>query len=175
MTRRNSILILAATLLILSISWPALPHGRGDVTDETGNRPAVEWPLVVEDEHLRPLAMDDVERRFADRFPGTIGRFASKDAIWILRRVDRPTRMLHPAADCYRAAGYSIHDERLVLGKNGLRRCFTAAREADQMLVCEQIVGADGEIFTDTSAWYWAAALGQTRGPWLATTRAESL
>ncbi len=175
MSFRESALVLAATLLIISISWPALPRGREDVSRASGIEPAVEWPLVVEGERLRPLAMGDIERRFAARFPGAIGRFASEDATWILRRVDRPTRMLHPATDCFRAAGYSIRDEQLSLGSHGLRRCFKAENEGGQFLVCERIVGADGESFTDTSAWYWAAALGRSRGPWLATTRAMPL
>jgi len=172
---RDSALILAAVLLAIAIAWPALPHARADATDGSAIRTVVEWPMLVEGELLRPLAMGDLEQRFAARFPGAISRFASDDALWILRRVDRPTRMLHPAADCFRAAGYAIREERLVAGKSGLRRCFTAARERNRMLVCEQIVGADGESFTDTSAWYWAAALGRTRGPWLATTRAEPI
>ena len=131
--------------------------------------------MAIDGEPLRPLAQGELEQRFAERFPGVIGRFASQDATWILRRVDQPTRMLHPAADCFRAAGYAIRDERLLMGKSGLRRCFTATHERNRLLVCEQIVGADGESFTDTSAWYWAAAFGRTRGPWLATTRAERI
>jgi hypothetical protein len=41
--------------------------------------------------------------------------------------------------------------------------------------VCERIVDADERTFTDTCAWYRAAALGGLRGPWLATTRASAL
>jgi hypothetical protein len=134
-----------------------------------------EWPRAIGGDALRPLALSGVEARFAARFPGAIGRFASDDATWILRHVERPTRMLHPAADCYRGLGYSIRDERLVAGMSGLERCFIAARDRLELRVCEHIIDADGGTFTDTSAWYWYAALGRSRGPWLATTRTTPL
>jgi hypothetical protein len=134
-----------------------------------------EWPHVLDGEQLRPLAMSDVEGRFAARFPGAIARFASDEARWILRRVDQPTRMLHPATDCYRGLGYAIRDERLSAGMRGLQRCFVATRDGLDLTVCERIVDADGGAYTDTSAWYWMAVLGRSRGPWLAMTRAEPL
>jgi hypothetical protein len=172
MTITGFVRIVAASILATTFSWPLLPRVHGAVIGVYAHQPSTEWPRVLDGEQLRPLAMNDVERRFAASFPGVIGRFASDEATWILRRVERPTRMLHPAADCYRASGYSIRDERLSLGPRGLQRCFVAARDSGNLNVCERIVDADGKAFTDTSAWYWAAALGRSRGPWLATTRA---
>lgn len=163
---------IAVLLLALALAWPFVPAVRGAAPAATADGVATEWPLAFDGEALRPLALSDVERRFASRFPGAIGRFASGDATWILRRVERPTRMLHPATDCYRGLGYAIRAERLVAGPHGLQRCFEAARGDDRLGVCERIVDADGASFTDTSAWYWAALLGRSRGPWLATTRA---
>ena len=161
----------AATLLAIAVAWPWIPHAaeRRELAD-VGH---FEWPHEIDGETLRPLALGDVERRFAARFPGEIARFASHDSVWILRRVERPTRMLHPAADCYRGLGYLIRDEHLTTTGSGLQRCFAAVRQESQLRVCERIVDADGQSFTDTSAWYWAAALGRSRGPWLASTRAE--
>jgi hypothetical protein len=161
---------LALLLLAASVAWPFLPVSRG--TAQAEPVPSIEWPLVFDGEALRPLALSKVERRFAARFPGSIGRFASADATWILRRVERPTRMLHPATDCYRGLGYAIRGERLVAGPNGLMRCFEAARAGDRLAVCERIVDTDGSSFADTSAWYWSALSGRSRGPWLAATRA---
>jgi hypothetical protein len=162
-------------MLVLALAWPFLPAASVAGPDGATDRAAVEWPRMVDGEHLRPLALSDVEQRFAARFPGAIARFAAADAQWILRRVERPTRMLHPAADCYRGLGFSIRDERLSRGAHGLQRCFKAVRDGNTINVCERIVDANGRTFTDTSAWYWAAALGQSRGPWLATTRASAL
>lgn len=161
---------LAAALLAVALAWPLVGPARG--SPESLAPASVEWPLTVDGEALRPLALSDVERRFAARFPGAIGRFASADATWILRRADRPTRMLHPATDCYRGLGYTIRDERLVAGPSGLQRCFGAVRDGARLAVCERIVDADEIVFTDTSAWYWAAMTGRSRGPWLAATRA---
>ena len=56
-----------------------------------------------------------------------------------------------------------------------LWRCFEAVRGAQRLRVCERIVDARGNGFTDTSAWYWAAALGQSQGPWQAITVARPL
>jgi hypothetical protein len=41
--------------------------------------------------------------------------------------------------------------------------------------VCERIVDAKGEAFTDTSHWYWASLLGRSAGPWQAVTTAQAL
>ena len=166
---RNS-RVFAAALLALAVTWP---FARPAVEPEAASRHAgPEWPRVLDGEALRPLALSDVETRFAARFPGAIGRFAADDATWILRRVERPTRMLHPAADCYRGLGYTVRKERLSTGPSGLQRCFIAARDGQELRVCERIIDADGASFTDTSAWYWNSLLGRSRGPWLATTRA---
>jgi len=171
--RRHLPRILAALLLALAVTWPlARPDSK---PREAATRVAPEWPRVVDGETLRPLALGAVEARFAARFPGAIGRFASPDATWILRRVEHPTRMLHPAADCYRGLGYSVRDERLMTGVSGLERCFTAAHDGRALEICERIVDAKGATFTDTSAWYWNAALGRSRGPWLAMTRAAPI
>lgn len=161
----------AALLLALALAWPLLPGAQG-ATGSAAIRPAFEWPHDIDGEGLRPVALTDVERRFAERFPGSIGRFASRQATWILRHVEAPTRMLHPAKDCFRGLGYRIEAERLVRRPAGLERCFRASRAGTALEVCERIVDADGGVFTDTSAWYWSAALGRSRGPWLASTRA---
>ena len=173
MIRRRIPRILAATLLALAVTRPLARH-RAE-PDERSTHNAPEWPRAIDGAALRPLALSDVEARFAARFPGSIGRFASDDATWILRRVERPTRMLHPAADCYRGLGYAVRDERLVAGASGLERCFVAARARRELSVCERIIDADGRAFTDVSAWYWHAALARSRGPWLAITRAAPL
>ncbi|MDB5827089.1 MAG: hypothetical protein JWQ73_1309, partial [Variovorax sp.] len=66
-----------------------------------------------------------------------------------------------------------------------LWRCFDAERSASRnasgkpgqqgqtLRVCERIVDATGAAFTDTSAWYWAAASGHSTGPWEAITVAS--
>lgn len=163
-----------ALLLSLGISalLPALqvPGGESPVN----SRMQAEWPLQLDGQPLQPLAMSAVEQRFAQRFPGRIGRFRSGAGAITLRTADRPTRMLHPAADCYRGLGYLIRNARLERdGSARLWRCFVAWRDGKALRVCERIESVDGHSFADTSAWYWAAALGQSRGPWLAVTTAQ--
>lgn len=137
---------------------------------------ASEWPAQWEGRALRPVALGEVEQRFASRFPGRIVRLTDGEHVLVWREVQRPTRMLHPAADCYRGLGYrieAVHLERD--GSQALWRCFAATKDGRSLRVCERIVGAGGESFTDASSWFWAAQLGQSTGPWQAITIARSL
>jgi hypothetical protein len=137
---------------------------------------SVEWPSQWQGQALRPLALSDVERRFARQFPGSMARLTDGQQVLVLRSVRRPTRMLHPAADCYQGLGYRITGQHLQQdADSALWRCFEAARAGQRLRVCERIVDAQGAGFTDTSAWYWAALLGQSHGPWQAITVARPL
>ena len=162
----------------------------------------VELPSHWQGQPVRPLALSAVEQRFAQAFPGHIARLTDGRQIVVLREVRQPTRMLHPAVDCFRALGYRIEGERLETLPTvdptpappanplrqtialrvsdrlpldettapSVRRCFTARKDGVALRVCEQIEDAAGRRFADTSAWYWAAALGQSTGPWRAVT-----
>ena len=135
-----------------------------------------ETPQIWQGRALRPLALSAVEQRFASHFPGRITRLTDGEQLLILRDVSTPTRMLHPAADCYRGLGYHIEQARLERDAEALLwRCFIAERGGVKTRVCECIVDADGASFTDTSSWYWAAQLGRSSGPWLAVTTARPL
>jgi hypothetical protein len=138
--------------------------------------PHAEWPTHYRGQALQPLAVSAVEQRFAAQFPGRIARFAVADGSeLVLRDVDRPTRMLHPAADCWRGIGWRIEATRLETDADALLwRCFDAVRDGQRMRVCERIVDAQGEVFTDTSAWFWAASLQKSTGPWQAITLVET-
>jgi hypothetical protein len=150
----------------------------------------IEWPMQWDGAPLRPLALSDVEHRFAQRFPGQIARFTDGDArVFVMRHVTQPTRMLHPAADCFRATGYRIDQVRLEHdGQQRLWRCFEARRGdagegvnrvnggAQNLRVCERIESAKGDTsYTDASSWFWDAALGNSTGPWRAITVVEAL
>jgi len=150
--------------------------GRSGAAPAAGPAVTTEWPRIWDGATLRPLALSDVEQRFADRFPGRIGRFESADAVWILRDVQRPTRSLHPAVDCFRGLGYRIESTRLETDRQSrLWRCFVAVRDGQRVRVCERIVDAEQQAFTDASAWFWAASFGRSTGPWRAVTRVEAL
>lgn len=149
---------------------------------QAATRPAAaattaEWPAEWRGQALQPLARSAVEHRFALQFPGRIARFALADhSELVLREVTRPTRMLHPAVDCWRGIGWQVHSARLVQDEEAaLWRCFEATRDGQRVRVCERIVDAQGQAFTDTSAWFWAASLGRSLGPWQAITHVEGL
>nr|WP_315466200.1 hypothetical protein [uncultured Rhodoferax sp.] len=166
-----------ATLLPLCALW-----GLGQTvmersaTQETNTTHSVELPTEWQGAPLRPLALSEVELRFARHFPGTLARLTDGRQVLVLRTVTQPTRMLHPATDCYRGLGYRIRNEQLEEHTDKTRwRCFVAERSGRAVRVCERIEDAQGQGFTDTSAWYWASAAGQSTGPWKAITVATPL
>jgi len=140
-----------------------------------GDTPAGEWPAEWDGRSLRPLALGPVEQRFARGFPGRIVRLTDERQVLVWREVQRPTRMLHPAADCFRGLGYRIAAMRLEHdAQQRLWHCFAAERGDARWRVCERIVDADGHAFTDASSWYWSAQLGQSSGPWHAITTVQA-
>lgn len=136
----------------------------------------VEWPHEWDGRTLRPLALSDVEQRFAQGFPGAITRMTDGERMYVLRHVTRATRMLHPAADCYQGLGYTIRNEQLQTDvHNRLWRCFVAVRNGQALQVCERIENANGQAYTDSSAWYWSAVGNANTGPWMAITIAQPI
>jgi hypothetical protein len=124
------------------------------------------WPSEFNGEELFPIDEPDNEA-LAIRFDGKIGRFQFGHDNLVIRWVSKPSRSVHPAADCFRANGYKIHDEKLCSSKNNqLWRCFEVTRNNERFSVRERIFDKNGSAWTDTSSWYWAATLGKTEGPW---------
>jgi hypothetical protein len=132
------------------------------------------WPAALDGVPLVARPLLPREHRFAAAFPGRIATFEAGDRLLVLRWVTRATRRLHPAADCFRGAGYEVTPDPLLRDSaGGLWSALTVQRGDERMLVRERIVGADGAAFTDTSSWYWAALLGRSNGPWWAWTLVE--
>ena len=167
-----------AILLPACMLWSAVTASHQTVAVQPVQNSIGELPTQWQGQPLRPLALSEVEERFAQRFPGTLGRMTDGTQVLVLRKVNKPTRMLHPAADCYQGLGYRISAQQLELDREQhLWRCFEAARglAGQRLRVCERIVDAQGQGFTDASAWYWSAALGKSQGPWQAITIAKPL
>jgi hypothetical protein len=171
---------LVAFALLVCAALPMLPRGAApaSVLPDQSNPAAAarELPREWDGKRLRPLALSAVEQRFSAQFPGRVARLTDGESVLVWRDVNRPTRMLHPAADCYRALGYRIehagleHDAR-----SRLWRCSVAVRGGQRLRVCERIEDAAGGSFTDASSWYWAALLGRSTGPWSAITVTREL
>ena len=122
---------------------------------------------------LTELPLSARETAFLEGFPGAVARFTDGERDIVMRWVTQPTRRLHPAEDCYRGLGYNVSPPRIVADSDGARwRCFAATRKEAAHEVCEQMQDLEGQRWTDVSAWYWAAVLEKSRGPWLVTTAA---
>jgi hypothetical protein len=134
-----------------------------------------EWPTHFRGQPLTQLPPTDLEARFAARFPGAVARFSSGEELLIVRHVRRATRLLHPASDCFRGAGYAVSGEHAAIDAQGLRwRCFVAARGDERLRVCERIGerldDAQEAGWTDVSAWFWQAQFGRAASAWWAVT-----
>jgi exosortase/archaeosortase family protein len=172
---RGRLLVALAVLLAICALAP-LAGLRGAFAATAPEPAASEWPREWKGHALRPLALDAVEARFASHFPGRIERLTDEESVLVWREVRKPTRMLHPAADCYRGLGYRIASARLERDAEArLWRCFVAERDGRRVRVCERIEDARGASFTDASSWFWAAQLGRSTGPWHAITVATPL
>lgn len=134
---------------------------------------AIEWPTHFRGQPLTRLPPTALEARFAARFPGAVARFTDGGQLLIVRQVRRPTRLLHPASDCFRGAGYAIGDLAAAADADGVHwRCFIAAQGGERLRVCERIAERLEEArgWTDVSAWFWDAQRRGGVSAWWALT-----
>jgi exosortase/archaeosortase family protein len=140
---------------------------------------AIDWPTHFRGQPLTQLGLTPLEARFAHRFPGAIARFGAGREVLVLRHVTKPTRQLHPAIDCFRAAGFAVSAPRAYTDADARAwACFVARQGEARVRVCERIerIGrmedrARAQAWTDVSAWYWSALRsGASGGAWWATT-----
>lgn len=105
-------------------------------------------------------------------FPGMISSHARGGDRVVLRRVVKATRILHPARDCLRGAGFEISPACTLRYPDGSEWTrFTATRHGVRWIVHERIVSEqDGSTWTDVPAWYWSALAYPLNGPWRAET-----
>jgi hypothetical protein len=116
---------------------------------------------------LKETPLSASETRFFDGFPGWVRKFVDGDKVIIGRWVTRPTRMLHPAAHCFRAEGYTIKPLPLRVDPDGKKWGRMECRKGEVALEVAECVWSDfGDHWSDVSSWYWAATLGRSEGPW---------
>jgi len=164
------------TFLALIVLAALVPL-RTSAESSVGSRPQEEpaWPLVFQGRPLERVALTALDRRFAAQLPGHVARFTDGERHLIVRAIGEPTRLLHPAADCFKGLGYRVERPRVMTDADATAwGCFAAERDGRSLNVCERISDREGASWTDVSAWYWAALLGRTRGPWLAVTVATA-
>lgn len=132
------------------------------------------WPIPFGSRSVAPVPLTDVEKRFERSFPGRMAKFSDGERVILMRRVNNATRKLHPAADCYKGSGYTIRPLPLWVDSDGITwGCMEAKRGSEVFKVYERVFDDSGQAWTDISAWYWAAVLGKTNGPWWAVTVAQ--
>ncbi len=153
---------LAAMLLALA---PLIRETRPVASDQ----PFTGWPDTWDGMPLLRLPDDDADA-LAAGFPGRIARFRLGSEILILRWVPQPTRALHPAADCLRAAGWTVSAQHLV--EDGTWASLRAERDGYVFLIRERIRDAAGRSWTDPSLWWWQA--DRHGGPWWSEIRLQA-
>ena len=157
----------------LAAAAPLLP--RRSRADTAGAAAPFAWPAQFEGRPLTALPLAARDRRFADDFPGRVGRFSDGTREIILRFTTQATRRLHPASDCLKAIGFAIEPLPARRGPDGSTwGCFAARRQGDALTVCDQIRDAAGRTWPDPSSWYWPALAGSSAGPWWSTTIVET-
>jgi hypothetical protein len=160
--------------LLLCIGAAVLPLFAGSSALESSAQAFPGWPTQLEGQLLKPLLLSEKERLFVRDFPGRIQRFSDGRREYILRWVFSPTRKLHPASDCLRGVGFSISPLPLATRPDGAKWSqFQASRGKDSLSVYERIYDNAGNSWSDVSAWYWAALLGKSAGPWWSVVIAE--
>jgi hypothetical protein len=131
------------------------------------------WPAQYEGRALTPLPLSARESQFAQDFPGRVARFSDGTRELVLRFTTAPTRRLHPAADCFRGAGFTVAPQPMQRNADGLTMsCFRATRAGEALDVCEQVRDEQGNSWPDAGAWYWHALLGGG-GPWWSVVTAR--
>src|SRR5262245_53616499 len=111
------------------------------------------WPTHFENRALNQLPLTRSEEVFVRDFPGRVGRFDDGRRQIIVRWVTGATRMLHPAADCFRGIGYTVSPQPARRAAGGeVMSCFRAVRDAETLTVCELIRNEAGEHWPDVSA-----------------------
>ncbi|ATC64272.1 hypothetical protein CMV30_10060 [Nibricoccus aquaticus] len=127
------------------------------------------WPEFFEGAPLMPVGKSE---RLGDMVGGLAGEtrvFTQSGRVVLLRRLRAASRTVHPVADCFRAWGFRVAGQRLVKDEGGvLWSEFEAERGAEFWRVRERWRDERGKVWTDVSAWWWAAQGAEARGPWWA-------
>lgn len=159
------------TLICLLAALSPWLHGIDQRIPKDENFPG--WPSSFESRPLTALPLSPLEASLQREFPGRIGRFSDGRREIILRWLNRETRQLHASSDCFKANGYRVEAQPIKRLGNERWSTFRASRSNTRLVVAERIYDEAGQQWSDVSAWYWAAQLGRSHGPWWAVTVAE--
>lgn len=165
----SALLLLAAAAVSAALPWIAPRR-----SEAAGHAGFEGFPSRIDGRTVTPLEMSPREAAFARDFPGRIGRFTDGEREIIVRWVARPTRRLHPAADCLRGIGYAVTPAPMRRTADGqLQSCVRAVKGGDRLVVCEHVGNGAGRSWPDVSAWYWHALLAGEGGSWWSVVVAQ--
>ena len=163
---------MSAFFIVAALCMVCRPSIHSTVNDvEMAQFPG--WPETFDGDVLVEEPQSEFEEKFAQNFPGRIGRFRAGRRTVILRWTTRPTHRVHGAAYCLRATGWRIEPLPLEGDGAGVWTAFRATWGGEALNVREQVRGADGTTFADVPDWFFNALLGRTAGPWWIVTVAE--
>lgn len=170
-------ILACAALCVVTIGTPG---GRTESTAPLGD---VVWPETWNGRAIEPCPETEDARRFWSGFPGLCREFVVLGEGRSAKRVTfrlttRPTRLLHPAEDCFRGAGYSITPlPARTDGYGRLWSCFAAEKNGRGHIVRQCVVAVpngdlrDAEFresartWPDVSSWYWETATSGSAAP----------
>jgi exosortase/archaeosortase family protein len=176
--------------------WPAGERGRA--REEKESKEPIRWPAAWEGKRLLSVRASPDMEAFRKDFPGECreflilpadedaGSFLTEAERVVFRHVQRATRQLHPAEDCFRGAGHRVTPRPLHVDAHGRRwSVFAAEKEGIRRMVRQCVISvAGGDLrdvadspgaapsWPDVSSWYWEAAGvgGKTEASALAVT-----
>ena len=176
MVRTEAVMRYFFFLIVLYLIATIVPFTRQTKPSVQLEPQQIEWPERFEGRDLIPIELSAEEQKFSEGFPGAIARFTDGDRELIMRVISRPSRKLHPAADCLRGVGYQTSPLPLRVDSSGNQwGCVEANRNGESRTVCERIYDNRGNSWYDTSSWFWAALMQRTEAPWWSVTVAEEV
>ncbi|MDF1751264.1 MAG: archaeosortase/exosortase family protein [Verrucomicrobiales bacterium] len=164
MTTRQ--LAVFVSVMLIAAVMPLLDREKSSRYVGEGNFPG--WPETYEGHYLEEIPLSPIEKRFAGDFPGKLGIFRAGHDKVIFRWVQKPTRKLHPASDCLKAAGYEIESEK----SGGF---FAFSHDGESGWFVEEEIFNESERWPEISSWFWSSLFSRAEGPWWAVTRIQPL
>ncbi len=167
------------TMAILSMVAMVLPTTIGSHEEDpvASDNAQINWPEKIDGKVLKEVPVYNENKKlksFLADFPGQVKVFNDGKRIYIIRYVRKTTRKLHPASDCYRAAGYKVEYQPMIIKSAGEHwSSFKASRADREVMVRERITDSLGNQWTEPSAWYWSALKNETKAPWWGITVEE--
>ncbi|HCE46010.1 MAG TPA: hypothetical protein DET40_20890 [Lentisphaeria bacterium] len=160
---------------IIAAVIPLLDDGRNL------ENPAVDGDIVfpegIEIGTMSEIGLSSKEKIFFSKFPGKAAKFSDGTRTMILRTVNTPTRLLHPAMECFRGMGYSTSGNGIQLdSRKRMWGVFSASHpDGGAYRVREIVFDSEGKSWSDISAWYWNAEFSLSTGPWTSVLTVEKV